>query len=105
MVVLRGTLTVPSSGDSSPTIIRKTVVLPAPFGPTSPARSPGFSWNEASTNRICFPYCLPTSMKEIMVRPEYPAGSVGAFEQFLEARQFPERHEPRIATHLAGRFT
>ena len=31
-----GTETSPSSGVSSPTIIRKSVVLPAPFGPTSP---------------------------------------------------------------------
>ncbi len=46
---------VPLSGDSSPRIMRKSVVLPAPFGPTSPTRNPDegvpmrpqaeFSWN------------------------------------------------------------
>src|SRR5262245_24220658 len=53
-----GTDTSPSSGDSSPVIIRKMVVLPAPFGPTSPTFSPGFNWKEASTKRTCRPYCL-----------------------------------------------
>jgi hypothetical protein len=38
---LRGTDTSPSSGDSSPTIIRNSVVLPAPLGPTRPTFSPG----------------------------------------------------------------
>src|ERR1700689_3916201 len=32
-----------SSGVSSPTTIRKSVVLPAPLGPTSPTFSPGFN--------------------------------------------------------------
>ena len=31
---------VPASGDSSPTIIRKRVVLPAPLGPTTPTMPP-----------------------------------------------------------------
>ena len=66
MVSFFGTVTSPSSGPSSPVIIRKTVVLPAPFGPTSPAFSPGFNWNEASTKRICLPYCLLTFANEIM---------------------------------------
>ena len=30
-------------GDPSPTTIRKSVVLPAPLGPTSPTFSPGFN--------------------------------------------------------------
>jgi uncharacterized protein (DUF1501 family) len=38
-----GTDTSPSSGASSPTIIRKSVVLPAPFGPTRPTFSPALS--------------------------------------------------------------
>src|SRR5882762_4024903 len=58
MVSFFGTETSPSSGDSSPTIIRKIVVLPAPLGPTRPTFSPGLSWNEASTKRTCRPYCL-----------------------------------------------
>src|SRR5688572_32977948 len=68
MVSLRGTETSPSSGASSPTIRRKSVVLPAPLGPTRPTFSPGFSWKEASMNRTCRPYCLPRREKEIKPR-------------------------------------
>ncbi len=66
MVSFFGTVTSPSSGDSSPMIMRKRVVLPAPFGPTRPTFSPGFSWKDASTKRICLPYCLLTLANEIM---------------------------------------
>src|SRR6185437_8910486 len=58
MVSFFGTETSPSSGSSSPMIMRKSVVLPAPFGPTSPTFSPGFNWNDASTKTSCLPYCL-----------------------------------------------
>src|SRR5918993_1803097 len=58
MVSFFGTETSPSSGASSPTIIRNSVVLPDPLGPTRPTFAPGLSWNDASTKRICFPYCL-----------------------------------------------
>ena len=46
MVSFFGTETSPSSGASSPTIMRKSVVLPDPLGPTRPTFSPGLSWNE-----------------------------------------------------------
>src|SRR5665213_3696897 len=65
MVNFLGTETVPSSGSSSPTTMRKSVVLPAPLGPTRPAFSPGFSWKEASTKISCLPYCLLILEKEI----------------------------------------
>src|SRR5262245_64413292 len=65
MVIFFGTETSPSSAPSSPTIMRKRVVLPEPFGPTRPIFSPGFNWNEASTNRTCRPYCLLMREKEI----------------------------------------
>src|SRR3569832_338457 len=48
----------PSSGDSCFVIRRKTVDLPAPFGPTRPTFSPRWMAAEASTNRICGPCCL-----------------------------------------------
>src|ERR671920_1497794 len=74
MVSFFGTETSPSSGVSSPTIIRNSVVLPAPLGPTRPTFSPGFNWNDASTKRICRPYCLPTRVKAIIgsERPGLP---------------------------------
>src|SRR5881227_228080 len=66
MEIFLGTVMVPSSALSSPLIIRKRVVFPAPFGPTSPAFSPGLSWKEASTKMTWRPYCLLTEAKEIM---------------------------------------
>src|SRR3954465_1948255 len=66
MVSFFGTDTSPSSGTSSPMIIRNSVVLPEPLGPTRPIFSPGLSWKEASTNRICLPYCLLTLENEII---------------------------------------
>src|SRR5688500_861886 len=66
MLSFFGTVTLPSSGASSPVIIRKIVVLPAPLGPTSPTFSPGLSWNETSTNSTCLPYCLLTLANAIM---------------------------------------
>src|ERR1043165_3982860 len=66
MVNFLGTETVPSSGLSSPTTIRKSVVLPDPLGPTSPTFSPGFNWKEASTKSNCLPYCLLMFEKEII---------------------------------------
>src|SRR6266853_6599924 len=56
----------PSSGVSSPVIIRNSVVLPEPFGPTRPTFSPGLSWKDASTNRTCRPYCLLMWENEII---------------------------------------
>ncbi len=39
----------PPSGCSSPAIIRKSVVLPAPFGPITPTMPPGGSENVMSS--------------------------------------------------------
>src|SRR6187200_705055 len=66
MVRRLGTDTSPSSAASSPTIIRNSVVLPAPLGPTRPTFSPGFSWNEASTKISWRPYCLLILEREII---------------------------------------
>ena len=38
----------PSSGEASRRMSEKSVVLPAPFGPTRPMRSPRLTCNEAS---------------------------------------------------------
>src|SRR5665213_951875 len=68
MVSFLGSETEPSSGSSSPTTIRKSVVLPEPLGPTKPTFSPGFNWKDASTKTNCLPYCLLIFAKEIMGR-------------------------------------
>src|SRR6188508_2794227 len=77
--------TSPSSGCSSPTIIRNSVVLPAPFGPTRPTFSPGLSWNEVSTKRIWRPYCLLTWEREI-TNPEYQIGDSHSQERQQEGQ-------------------
>src|SRR5687768_2189673 len=92
MVIFFGTDTSPSSGDSSPTIIRKRVVFPDPFGPTRPTFSPGFSWNDASTKRICRPYCLLMREKEIISVAGKPSG--------VRKNQLPARDEHRRAADL-----
>src|SRR5712671_3929093 len=66
MVAFLGTDVSPSSACSSPVIIRNSVVLPEPFGPTRPTFSPGLSWKDASTNRTCRPYCLLMCENEII---------------------------------------
>src|SRR5262245_6713976 len=58
MVMPRSMEICPSSGDSSRMIMRNTVDLPAPFGPTSPIFSPRKIAADASMNRICGPCCL-----------------------------------------------
>src|SRR5213075_2424546 len=68
---------VPSSADSSPTIMRKSVVLPEPFGPTNPTFSPGLSWKEASTKTSCLPYCLLMEEKEIIELLRYQLSAIG----------------------------
>src|ERR1043166_8309700 len=46
--------------------MRKTVVLPAPLGPTRPIFSPAFNWKLASTNSTWRPYCLLTFVRWII---------------------------------------
>src|SRR5258705_5887625 len=91
MVSFFGTETSPSSADSSPTIIRNSVVLPAPLGPTRPTFSPGLSWKDASTKSTCRPYCLLTREKEIMRPPR--AGSRGRFDGARDRRDEVFWHE------------
>ena len=68
MVTPRSTSTWPSSGGSWPVIMRNSVVLPAPLGPTRPIFSPFWSAAEASMKRICWPFCLLMLSRRIMGR-------------------------------------
>src|SRR6266481_1616462 len=83
MVRRFGTETSPSSGTSSPTTMRKSVVFPAPLGPTRPTFSPGLSWNEASTKSTCLPYCLLILENEIM-RIEQPQHAAALRQRQVE---------------------
>src|SRR5579875_935856 len=51
---LRGVIW-PASGAISPASILSSVDLPLPFGPISPMRSPSFTVNDTSRNRIVAP--------------------------------------------------
>src|SRR4051812_2195804 len=66
MVTPRSTATWPSSGASSPVIMRNSVVLPEPLGPTRPTFSPRCSAAEASMNRRWWPFCLEMLSRRIM---------------------------------------
>src|SRR5438094_2283519 len=90
MVSFFGTDTSPSSGVSSPTISRNSVVLPEPLGPTRPTLSSGLSWKEASTNRICRPYCL--LMRERAINLVHNAGRMRIDVEAVAAHEAGERH-------------
>ena len=49
-------LIVPDTGDNSPFSRRNNVVLPLPFGPTSPTRLPAVSVKFRSLNNVRSPY-------------------------------------------------
>src|SRR6267142_4056960 len=66
MVTPRSTSTWPSSGCSWPVIIRNSVVLPDPLGPTGPTFSPFWIAADASMKRIWWPFCLLTLSRRIM---------------------------------------
>src|ERR1043166_9053454 len=57
---------VPRAGARSPVIRRKRVVLPAPFRPTIPQRSPGSTVKVTFCSRIVAPNSTPISAKERM---------------------------------------
>src|SRR5687768_14078321 len=107
MVSLRGTDTSPSSGVSSPTIMRNSVVLPEPFGPTSPTFSPGLNWNEASTNRTCHPYCLLMRLNEITARRDSSSHDAGCTPTRggigIDHRRRPAQHDAVIAFGVLDR--
>ena len=55
MTVPRSSSTFPLSDSVLPSIIEKSVVLPAPLGPTRPIRSPRKIRIEMSVNRVFWP--------------------------------------------------
>ena len=61
----RSTETCPPSGSSSRLMRRKMVVLPEPFGPTSPTFSPRLIDADASRKRIWWPCCLLMESRRI----------------------------------------
>src|ERR1019366_260880 len=58
IVPLRSMDTSPSSAESWPRISENKVDLPAPFGPTSPMRSPRLTCRDASSKSTCAPKAL-----------------------------------------------
>ena len=67
--------TVPLSGTSWPTIMRRSVVLPVPFGPMTPTREPGGMTPEKPSSNTVSPKALLTPSKSITTSPSRgPAG-------------------------------
>ena len=62
-VVAEGRAT-PSSGGRSPAIVRRSVVLPAPFGPTIPIRSPRWAARNAERATVTGPAVLGAVRRE-----------------------------------------
>ena len=60
---------VPESGDSSPAIIRKSVVLPAPFGPITPTIPAGGSEKVRSSKSNRSPKPLARPLASITTSP------------------------------------
>ena len=70
--------TSPLSGTTSPAIIDTVVVLPAPFGPSSPTSEPGSTLNDTSSTATSAPNdlrrCLSCSIERILAFRCPPAG-------------------------------
>ena len=49
------TVTLPASGMTRPTMLRMSVLLPAPFGPSNPMHSPGFKSRETPSTAVSSP--------------------------------------------------
>ena len=54
------TQTSPSVGSSSPTTVFSRTLLPAPFAPTKPTRSPWTTVSSTSASTTSSPNCIPT---------------------------------------------
>src|SRR6266478_6469689 len=67
---------VPASGFSSPTIMRKSVVLPAPFGPMTPTIPPRGRMKPTSSMRRFSPYALRTPCASITRLPRRGPGGI-----------------------------
>src|SRR3954447_400743 len=57
-----GASIVPATGSSIPATVRSNVVLPAPFGPTSPTTTPGGTSNVTLSRTRCRPRSTETSL-------------------------------------------
>src|SRR4051812_8872052 len=97
MVVPRSTATWPSSGCSSPVIIRNSVVLPAPLGPTRPTFSPFWRVADASIKRIWWPICLLMLSRRIMcVRVPGKSDARRALSHVARARKGPDKGRTKV---------
>ena len=61
------TSTVPASGASRPTAMCTVVLLPAPFGPSSPKTSPFPTVSERPSTAVCEPYRFTSPVSVSMV--------------------------------------
>src|ERR1019366_4957419 len=91
----RSDVVVPVSAGSSPRMIENRVVLPAPFGPTSPMRSSRFTCSVASANNTRSPYALLIPDRVNMSRQSRHKG--------LHSKVQNHREEPKLPIWRANR--
>src|SRR4030081_61953 len=102
MVTPRSTATWPSSGCSWPVIIRNSVVLPAPLGPTRPTFSPFWSAAEASMKSIWWPFCLLMLSRRIMCTRAW--NSCGrSYAMWRACGRVLRNAKPLVLLHARGR--
>src|SRR5256885_1638453 len=89
----------PSSGSPSPRMRANRVDFPAQFGPTSPMRSPRFTWSDASSKRVRPPKALVTwemvSMRAAANLANRRAGATALLISQGDHRIDPHRPERR----------
>src|SRR6266498_3119658 len=85
----------PSVGISRPAIMRSTVVLPPPLGPSSASSSPSLTEKLTLLTAATVPNCLLTFFSSMLIRPvRFADSSFGLFfssplRQLVCARLFP----------------
>src|ERR1700761_6066846 len=98
----------PSSGRSSPVIIDSDVVLPAPFGPTSPASDPAAMSRSTPATACLSPKLLRSPLTEMPDLPVSAGLPISAFPSRdaspLAFRPYPARYPglPLLRRHYSG---
>src|SRR5690625_3882974 len=67
----------PVEGVSNPAIVRNSVVLPHPEGPTTVSSSPGATWRSTSLTAVTFPAPFPKLVVRLAISSTMPVYTQG----------------------------